>query len=220
MEVNIIIIKKKKESTRKHCVNRNPTQHCNILYQKRTWKRRYTHLLISESSCCRSKNKKQKTPTILSFKYVHQFKLGNKSVKKDSEMLTLLSSGHGDLNGVTSLKPELVLVPWLEGLSAYGAGSMYQEMWPHNGPGVSPSLCMSTQSPDTGRTASREIKPTAPKNWWSLWAGTCLQGPLATVCSLGWGSYLQPPSLGSPHLQMTVPLQSGVHKLGCVLVRG
>ena len=58
-----------------------------------------------------SKNKKQKTPTILSFKYVHQFKLGNKSVKKDSEMLTLLSSGHGDLNGVTSLKPELVLVP-------------------------------------------------------------------------------------------------------------
>ena len=107
----LLLLKKKKESTRKHCVNRNPTQHCNILYQKRTWKRRYTHLLISESSCCRSKNKKQKTPTILSFKYVHQFKLGNKSVKKDSEMLTLLSSGHGDLNGVTSLKPELVLVP-------------------------------------------------------------------------------------------------------------
>ena len=57
-----------------------------------------------------------------------QFKLGNKSIKKESERLTLLPSGHGDLDGVTSLKPELVLVPRLEGISVDGAGSMCQEM--------------------------------------------------------------------------------------------
>ena len=141
----------------------------------------------------------------MSFNYIRQFKLGNKSIKKESERLTLLPSGHGDLDGVTSLKPELVLVPWPEGLSADGAGSMCQEMWPHNGPGVPPSLCMSTQSPDAGGTSCRETKPTSPKNWWSLQAGTGLQGPLATLCPLGWGSYLQPPSLGSLHLQMTAP---------------
>ena len=29
--------------------------------------------------------------------------------------------------------------------------------------------------------------------------------PMACLCPLGWGSYLQPPSLGSPHLQLTAP---------------
>ena len=91
------------------------------------------------------------------------------------------------------------------GAQCRGAGSMWQEMWPHDGPGVPPALCMSPQSPDAGGTSCRETKPASPKNWWNLWTGTGFQGPLACLCPLGWGSYLQPPSLGSPHLQLTAP---------------
>ena len=148
---------------------------------------------------------KKKKPTTLSFNYICQIKIANKGIKKESERLTLLPSGHGDPDGVTSLEPEVVLVPRLEGLSADGAGSVWQEVLPHNGPGVPPALCMSYQSADAGGTSCRETKPTSPKNWWSLQAETGLQGPLATLCPLGWGSYLQPPSLATPHLQMTAP---------------
>ncbi|MDP0989544.1 hypothetical protein Q6249_28320, partial [Klebsiella pneumoniae] len=68
------------------------------------------------------------SPITLSFNYIHQFKLGNKSIKEESERLTLLPSGHGDLDIVTSLEPELVSFPRLEGLIADEAGSMWQEM--------------------------------------------------------------------------------------------
>ena len=136
------------------------------------------------------KKKKNNNDTIWSFNYICQFKLGNKSTKKESERLTLLPSGHSDVDGVTSLEHELVSVPRLEGLSADGAGSMWQEMWPHDGPGVPPALCMSYQSPDESGPSCWETKPTSPKNWWSLWAATGLQGPLATVYPLGWASYL------------------------------
>ena len=59
---------------------------------------------------------------------MRQVKLGNKSTKKESERLTLLPSGHGEADGETSLEHELVSVLRLEGLSADGAGSMWQEM--------------------------------------------------------------------------------------------
>ena len=98
------------------------------------------------------------------------------------------------------------------GFGPMTGGPQCRWSWEHVPGNVTPqwtwgasSLCMSTQSPDAGGTSFRENKPISPKNWWSLQAGTGLQGPLATLCPLGWGSYLQPPSLGSLHLQTTAP---------------
>ena len=69
------------------------------------------HIYVQVNQVAVDPKGKKKNPTTLSFNYMCQFKLGNKSIKKESERLTLLPSGHGDLDGVTSLKPELVLVP-------------------------------------------------------------------------------------------------------------
>lgn len=117
----------------------------------------------------------------------------NKSIKKESERLTLLPSGHGDLDGVTSLKPELVwshdwrASVWME------LGACARKCDPTVDLGCLPSLCMSTQSPDAGGTSCRETKLTSPKGGGaSRDLNTDLQGPLATLCSLGWDSYLQP----------------------------
>jgi hypothetical protein len=155
-----------------------------------------------------------RTHTTLSFNYICQLKLGNKSTKKESERLTLLTSGHGDSDGVTPLENKLVSKTG----ESHCRQILWQEMWPHDGPWMPPALHMSTQSPEAGEPSCWETKPTSSNNWWSLWAATGLQGPLATVCPLGWASYLQPPSLGSPHLQMTAPSAEWCSKkLGYVL---
>ena len=199
----ILLKKKKKVSTRNHWVTQESySTLCNILHWNRTWKRRYIRIRTSESSSCWSKRKKNNNNnTIWSFNYIRQFKLGNKSTKKESERLTLLTSGHGDPDGVTSLENELVSKTG----ESHCRQILWQEMWPHDGPWIPPALHMSTQSPEAGEPTCWETKPASPNNWWSLWAATGLQGPPATVCPLGWASYLQPPSLGSPHLQMTAP---------------
>ena len=100
-----------KVSTRNHCVNKNLIEHSVASYIRKEPGREDIHIYVQVNQVAVDPKGKKKNPTTLSFNYMCQFKLGNKSIKKESERLTLLPSGHGDLDGVTSLKPELVLVP-------------------------------------------------------------------------------------------------------------
>ena len=77
----------------------------------------------------------------MEFTYILQLKWKDKHRKNEKKMLTLLPSGHSDVDGVTSLEHELVSVPRLEGLSADGAGSMWQAVCLHSEPGGPVALC-------------------------------------------------------------------------------
>ena len=135
---------------------------------------------------------KKKKPTTLSFNYILQFKLGNKNTKKGKEIKNGDSRPHATVTwpGVTSLEPEQASVSRLKALGAGGAGS--RKCAPYNGPRGPLAICMSTQSPDPGGPTCREIMPTSPPKWWSLWAGKALHGPLGTVCPLFPNSSLCP----------------------------
>ena len=159
-------------STRTHWVTQGCySTLCNILYQKRTWKRRYIHLHTSESSCCRSKKRKENTHNLIIQLHTAiqtgewKYKTGiRKADSCPQATVTQMVSHPWNLSWRDSSWRE----PKTRGAQCRGAGSMWQEMWPHDGPGLPPALCMSPQSPDAGGTSCRETKPTSPKNWWNL----------------------------------------------------
>ena len=95
-------------------------------------------------------------------------------------------------------------------------------MCPHNGPGVPLAFRLSPQSLDPGGPSSREIKPTASKERWNLWAGRALKCSLGSMCPLGWDSPApRPPP--APFLMVAPPTSdSTLHRvlfqeLGCAL---
>ena len=87
--------------------------------------------------------------------------------------------------GIISLEPKQASVPKVECCGAEEAGRMRQAMCPHNGPGVPLAFRLSPQSRDPGGPSRREIKPTASKKRWNLWAGGALK------CSLGISDFLE-----------------------------
>ena len=153
------------------------------------------------------------THNTLSFNYICQFKLGNKSTKKESERLTLLPSGHGDPDGVTSLENELVSVPRLEGLSAdESCGRKLTPQWTWS------ASCPPHEHPiSRGRQAlllrnqaylTQELVEHLGWNRFARSPGHCMSPRLGFL----------PPSLGSPLLQMTAPSTEWCSKkLGYVL---
>ena len=142
----ILFKKKKKVSTRTHWVTQESySTLCNILYQKRAWKRRYIHLRASESSCCRSKKKKKerKHPQPYHSTTYCNSNWGMK-VQNRNQKGWLLPSDHGDPDGVTSLEPELEGLK-LEGTQAW-RGSM-QRSWEHMAGNVVPRWTWVASSP-------------------------------------------------------------------------
>ena len=68
-----------------------------------------------------------------------------------------------------------------------GAGEDVPANEPPLGPGAPVPLCMCPPFRDPAGPSYSETKPSAPKGWWSLWAGRALKSPLGSTSPGGGG---------------------------------
>ena len=111
----------------------------------------------------------------------------------------------------TSLKPGQARFRRMDCHGADGAGEDVPANEPIDLPGVPAPLCRGPQPPDPGgppavKLRLLHLKDVGPLGWKSF------EKPRGLYVSWCWGSHLQPPSLGSPHLWMKPPSTEWVLK--------